>query len=70
MGEKHSKGIESIKSYNCPECDYTTNRSYKYLELHMMKHSDERPFVCDLCEYSAKTRGNLLSHLRSHTTHQ
>ena len=34
----------------------------------MIKHSDERPFVCDLCEYSAKTRGNLQRHLRSHTS--
>ena len=60
MAEKHSIGIESIKSYNCPECDYTTYRSYSFLKYHMIKHSDERP-------WATKTNSLLHQHVKTNS---
>lgn len=44
------------------------NKYYNWLNDHMTyRHSSDRPFVCEVCGYPFKKKGDLVMHLRVHT---
>lgn len=57
---------ETVKSCMCTICGEVLV-SLRKLKLHMIKHSDERPFECNLCESKFKIKALLTSHMRTHT---
>ncbi|XP_031628821.1 zinc finger protein 184-like [Contarinia nasturtii] len=58
--KKHETNCKT-KRYSCEQCTYVTF-SIGNLELHMRKHTGERPFACDVCE----RRFTRVSHLNQH----
>lgn len=68
---RHEKThLENKKIYNeiCTICGKVFLRK-SYLKLHMrVKHSDERPYICDVCGSTFKLRSNLMEHKVTHST--
>ncbi|XP_055712280.1 zinc finger protein 184-like isoform X1 [Phlebotomus papatasi] len=53
--------------YSCPHCDKKFNHKYKIPSHIRAMHTDDKPFVCEECGNSFKTRGALNAHQISHT---
>uniref|UniRef100_H2Z1F0 C2H2-type domain-containing protein n=1 Tax=Ciona savignyi TaxID=51511 RepID=H2Z1F0_CIOSA len=56
---KHKHGF--ARSKLCEKCGYTATCASSF-NVHMAGHSKQRPYVCQVCEKTYKTRGNLRSH--------
>lgn len=48
---------------NCGKCYYNQCK----LNLHLRSHSDERPYVCEICSKSFKEKSNLKVHMKFHS---
>ncbi|KAK7505835.1 hypothetical protein BaRGS_00003106, partial [Batillaria attramentaria] len=55
--KKHTSGQK------CPVCKYICSTTAS-LRNHLRVHSDERPYRCDFCSYSAKQQGNVKAHMK------
>ncbi|CAH1783105.1 unnamed protein product [Owenia fusiformis] len=64
----HMKSHFDGPPYKCDneECDYSSER-IQLLLIHRMKHTDERPFSCPMCNFRFRTKNNLRTHMRCHT---
>ena len=55
-----------INHYKCPHCDMTCP-SPSSLNNHIRyKHTDNKPFPCDLCDYRGKTPSDVKGHIQVH----
>nr|XP_032810747.1 zinc finger protein 40-like isoform X2 [Petromyzon marinus]XP_032810748.1 zinc finger protein 40-like isoform X2 [Petromyzon marinus] len=52
--------------YVCEECGIRC-RKPSMLRKHIRSHSDLRPYRCNVCRFSFKTKGNLTKHVKSKT---
>ncbi|RZF39987.1 hypothetical protein LSTR_LSTR002390 [Laodelphax striatellus] len=52
--------------FTCVHCGLTANSNSALVE-HIRKHTDERPFDCDICDKKFKSKNNLRAHMRSHS---
>lgn len=52
--------------YVCPYCNLACSKP-SVLQKHIRAHTNERPYPCDSCGFSFKTRSNLYKHRRSRT---
>lgn len=58
--------LHSNEEYKCDQCDYVTKKKL-LLNRHLVtKHSQARPFVCDLCGRTFKMKRALTVHLAQH----
>ncbi|XP_018010408.1 broad-complex core protein isoforms 1/2/3/4/5 isoform X10 [Hyalella azteca] len=50
--------------YTCswPDCNHTSSRR-EHFKIHMRRHTRERPFRCDHCDYRCNQKGQLKNHL-------
>ncbi|KAH9503533.1 hypothetical protein Btru_068133 [Bulinus truncatus] len=51
--------------WNCPHCPFTT-ASQAELKRHSGLHSDDKPFKCDVCQYSTRWACDLKKHRKSY----
>ena len=61
MRSKHNTGPQKL--IVCPKCDFSTCYSGN-LPAHMLTHTAERMFNCEYCDYRAKSKGRLKTHIR------
>ncbi|CAK1542864.1 unnamed protein product [Leptosia nina] len=57
--QTHIRRVHSEKSGQCNIC----MKTFSNLEVHMRKHTGERPFVCPLCNMSFALKGALKYHM-------
>ncbi|XP_045207543.2 histone H4 transcription factor-like [Mercenaria mercenaria] len=55
-----------VNQYKCPFCEMTSP-SPSNMRLHMKyRHSEDKPFKCDNCNYRCKSMADLRKHLETH----
>lgn len=45
-----------------PDCNHTSSRR-EHFKIHMRRHTRERPYRCDHCDYRCNQKGQLKNHL-------
>ena len=50
--------------YQCPFCGRTM-KNLGDIKRHMMRHTGEKPFACEYCNYSSIQKSSLKSHINS-----
>lgn len=61
------RSSRGASSFQCRSCTFTAG-SLSALRYHEeFFHGGNRPFACDFCEYRAKIRAHLVSHLKTHS---
>ncbi len=58
-------GEESTEFFKCSHCEYKTKNKF-YLKHHENTHSDDRPFVCEICGKASKTQLVHNAHMETH----
>ncbi|XP_054724296.1 zinc finger protein 888-like [Uloborus diversus] len=61
---RHSEKV--LQVYACRFCGRNFNRQ-KWLQKHELLHTEEKPFVCDICGYRTSQKINLKLHSKLHT---
>ena len=56
---RHLQGVV----FRCHKCTFTCS-SDQALQLHLQKHSEVKPYQCQLCYYDSARRRQLEEHLR------
>lgn len=58
--------LHSNAEFHCDQCDYVTKKKV-LLNRHLLtQHSDEKPFVCNLCGRAYKLKRALTVHMAQH----
>lgn len=58
--------LHSDEEYKCDQCDYVTKKKLLLNRHTVTKHSQARPFVCNLCGRTFKMKRALTVHLAQH----
>ncbi|CAG0884856.1 unnamed protein product [Cyprideis torosa] len=63
MDRKHAV----VKRFRCTECDYASVERAAVEKHTRIRHTMERPFVCETCGFRGHTQSTIARHRRSHT---
>lgn len=63
---RNSRMKKTLDVFSCQICSKVF-MSLSHVRLHCVTHSQLRPFKCFKCKYETNTKGNLYTHMRSHT---
>jgi len=55
-----------ISHYKCPQCDMTCTSPSTLANHVRYRHSNQKPFACEFCDYRGKTAADIKSHVRIH----
>ena len=55
-----------VNSYRCPHCNMSCPTPSTLASHITYRHTKEKPFNCEFCEYKGKTEADVWSHLRVH----
>ena len=48
----------------CPHCEYETADGPSF-RRHMWRHTDEKPYKCDRCQFGCIQKGQMISHYKN-----
>ncbi|CAH1247929.1 ZNF729 [Branchiostoma lanceolatum] len=57
--------VENLKRFTCKECGFATANP-RYIKIHLLRHSDNKPYKCDQCDYAAVQKTHLSIHMMGH----
>ena len=64
---KTRQGIENkAKQYFCEFCDFKSKWKYSVSQHTKSKHENIRRYACDKCEYTAKRKAHIITHMYVH----
>ena len=64
---KHIRNMHDFQNWHlCSICDYKARQKVS-LDAHFMKHSEEKPFKCDICDFATTSQEYV--HLHKKATH-
>lgn len=55
---------KSTSMHHCNQCDFSSTIA-RTLEMHLIKHSHERPYKCEYCNTDYKMKAHLIRHQNS-----
>ena len=55
-----------VNHYKCPHCDMTCPTPSTLKNHVKYRHTTEKPFGCEFCQYRGKTKADIKSHVRVH----
>ncbi|XP_039299129.1 oocyte zinc finger protein XlCOF6-like [Nilaparvata lugens] len=58
---------KKTKLYSCADCSYKTTWIRNIKRHNMRKHTGEKPFSCELCDFKCSDSYALKQHIRTHT---
>lgn len=64
--DRHLKTHTNQKVHSCPECERTFKTNAEMKEHYVKDHTDDKPFVCDICQKAMNHRHQYRRHLRNH----
>ena len=65
--QKHIRLMHDFQNWHlCPKCDYKARQKVS-LDAHLVKHSQEKPFKCDICDFA--TTAQVYLHLHKKAAH-
>ena len=56
-----------LSKWTCPFCNQT-RKSQTAIEKHILRHSGEKQFACDLCDFVSNRKDKLTRHSSTHNT--
>ena len=60
--KKHIKTMHDFRNWHmCSKCDYKARQKLS-LDAHLVKHSQEKPFKCDICDFATTSQVYLQIH--------
>lgn len=63
----NSAGNSGLKmngmKYQCPRCPFTTTTVSRF-HVHIVQHSNKRPFMCSVCGYNSNWEWDITKHIR------
>ncbi|KAK9508011.1 hypothetical protein O3M35_007762 [Rhynocoris fuscipes] len=65
IGRPSTTNIEKEVRFRCPYCPYRTWKTSNF-QRHLCTHNTERPYKCNLCQYSGKHHEDLKKHMICH----
>ena len=55
----------------CEFCTFTTqSKPYKLKQHHLRLHSEDKPYICDICHCKFRTNSEILGHKRRNHSHE
>lgn len=63
FGVNSNKSSRTFLLHVCPHCNYSTYL-VGHLKRHLLVHSGERPYVCNVCNFRFNQKENLKRHMK------
>ena len=65
--QKNVLNKHMLRHTKCSQCDYTASRKIQLNHHTLQRHTEVRPFECDICDFATSSKRTLDRHVFRHT---